>query len=237
MVSLSRPLVMRLLYFLASSNLWQLALGSLYPTNPTAVTTTSPGTWMNVTWIDKRDLRPHLSEMRSTLKIDLCHTNGTPVATLAKNVSSVSCIHLVQIPNDLNLSTTTDAICPKFVLIFRAVYPMMNIWTADFCINPLTDSVLPYTELDDPNPDLLTLVEPTTTIVTTLARASPVPAVATVVAEQLPADGGAGAGGLNRVHQANSANPRKIKGAQYRDARFRLAFIAWPALVGISIAL
>ncbi|KAJ7234745.1 hypothetical protein B0H12DRAFT_1142384 [Mycena haematopus] len=67
-----------------------------------------------------------------------------------------------------------------------------------------------------------------------LTPAATVQAITTIVAGPLPDGGGAGAG-LNRVHQPSSANPPK--GSVYQNAKFRLVFIAWPALVGISMAL
>ncbi|KAF7328707.1 hypothetical protein MSAN_02472700 [Mycena sanguinolenta] len=158
-----------------------------------------------------------------SMRIDLCNTDGTLVATLARRVSPVSRRHLVHIPQNLTLSTTA----PEFVVQFISAYPILTIWTADFQILSLiTDSVLPYS---DPTPDdLLTLVLPTTTLVTTLTPAAVVPAATTVIAEPLPDDGGAGAG-LNRVYQPSNAKPGKDSS--------RVVFIAWPALVGISMSL
>ncbi|KAJ6482537.1 hypothetical protein C8R45DRAFT_1215308 [Mycena sanguinolenta] len=214
---------MHFLYLLAfSSSLWKLAQASLYPTHPTADTSLTPGTWVNFTWIDKRDQRPYLSEIGS-MRIDLCNTDGTLVATLARRVSPVARRHLVQIPQNLALSRTA----PEFVVQFISAYPILITWTANFeILSLITDSVVSYSELDDPTTDeLLTLVLPTTTLVTTLTPAAVVPAVATVVAGPLPDDGAAGAG----VYQPSGANPSKDS--------ITLVFVVWPALVGISMAL
>ncbi|KAJ6551153.1 hypothetical protein B0H19DRAFT_1263844 [Mycena capillaripes] len=219
------------LFLLASSNL-QLALASLYPTHPTAETIFRPGERANLTWIDTHP-RPHLAEMGS-LAIHLCTTNGTSVFTFAKEVSPMSRVHSVEIPQNLALHGSS---CNEFVIIFMSVYPIMRIWTHDFCITPsITDSTASYIpqvdEANTTNP-LITFVLPTTTIVSELAPTTKVPAATTISAEA-PQGDEAGTG-LNRVHSPNSANPRQ--GSEYQDVRFPLVFIAWPALIGISLAL
>ncbi|KAK7052092.1 hypothetical protein R3P38DRAFT_2858533 [Favolaschia claudopus] len=221
----------------------KLAQASLYPTSPIADTIVNPGQRMNITWVDTQHHRPHLAEMGS-LRIVLCDTDGTPVKTLAKGVSPLSRIQSVEIPQNLSLPWIGDQECHKFAIQFISAYPVLTIWTADFCIVPLLiDTVLPYSQLDndttatDP-PPMLTLVLPTTTIVVELEPVTKVPAVATITAGPLPPGEDAGGTGLNRVHVPNAAaNPRHKLASEYHFVKFRLAFIAWPALFGLSMAL
>ncbi|KAJ7182855.1 hypothetical protein C8R43DRAFT_15148 [Mycena crocata] len=204
----------------------QLARASLFPTNPIANTTVTAGTEVQVTWIDT-SRHPRLPEMGSLLNIDLCCKDGTNPVTLARKVSPMSRTHMVLIPENLTCSGL-------YVMIFSSAYPPMKIWTADFNIAPplITDSTLPYTpQLDDANAThpQLTIVLPSATIVSDLAPTPKFAAATTVEAGPLP-PGGGGGGGLNRVHSPNRAR----KGD---DARFRLVFIVWPAVIGISMAL
>ncbi|KAJ6618211.1 hypothetical protein B0H10DRAFT_1795971 [Mycena sp. CBHHK59/15] len=211
----------------------QLAFSSLYPTHPTAVTVFGAGKSALVTWIDTFR-RPRLPEM-GAMKIDLFTKNDTYVATLAKGVSPMSRAHTVVLPAGLTL-TGRD-----YLLHFVSVYPPMTIYTAGFTITPsITDSTLPYVpQVDNVNVThpTLTLVLPSTTIVTELGPApSQIEAATTIVADLLPEGGGAGAG-LNRVHSPSSAVANPKKGSSFDKAMFRLVFIAWPALIGISMAL
>ncbi|KAJ7312955.1 hypothetical protein DFH08DRAFT_973160 [Mycena albidolilacea] len=224
-------LASRLFCLFAFSNLWQLALASLYPTCPTSATSFRSGALENITWTDMPSRGPHLSEMGDSMRIDLCNPNGTFVAILAEGVSPESRSRCVEIPRNLVLPETGR----KFVIQFIAP-DIRPIWTADFRIMPETDSIVPYPQVENAtatNP-LLTLVLPTTTLVTELRAAATVAAATTVYAGPLSNQAG-GAGDLNRVHQPNSANPRKR--SEYPNAKLRLLFIVWPALVGISMAL
>ncbi|KAF7369228.1 hypothetical protein MVEN_00250500 [Mycena venus] len=229
-------MILPALVLLALSDV-QLVLACLYPTYPVANTVLRPGDRAYFKWTDTRR-HPYLSEL-GPLSIELCNTDGTPIATLANEVPPVARAHSVQIPKDLALPATADSTSRDFVVLFKSSEPISTAWTADFCIIPhsniITDSTLSYSKPDDANATvtnrLLTLVLPTTTIVSELGPAATiVPAATTISAGPLSDGGGAGTG-LNRVHQPSSANPRKW------SAGFRLLFIAWPAFIGISMAL
>ncbi|KAJ7444574.1 hypothetical protein B0H11DRAFT_2088734 [Mycena galericulata] len=208
----------------------QLALASLWPTHPTANTTFAAGNSMWITWIDTLD-RPRLPEM-GLINMDLCTADGKYVATFGERISPMQRVHKAAIPHNL----TSDG---PYVIIFHSTYPRVEYWTADFHITPaITDTALPYTppQLADVNAThpQLTLVLPDTTVVSTLAPTAEFAAATTISAGPLPSYG-VGGTGLNHVHSPNSGNPRK--GSHFQDVGFRLTFILWPALIGISMAL
>ncbi|KAJ7489161.1 hypothetical protein FB451DRAFT_1223923 [Mycena latifolia] len=216
-------------FFLLTFCKVQLALASLYPTHPTADTIFNAGTEVSLKWIDSFH-HPRLTEMGS-LKIELRTTDDIYAATLATGVSPMPRTHTVVIPENLTHAG-------PYVILFISIYPPMKIWTADFGIIPaVTDATLPYIpQLDDTNVThpRLTIVLPSATIVSELAPTTKFAAATTISAGPLPAGGGAGTG-LNRVHSPSSANPRQ--GSGFQHAKFRLMFIVWPALIGISMAL
>ncbi|KAJ6498511.1 hypothetical protein C8R47DRAFT_1111953 [Mycena vitilis] len=214
------------LVFLAFSNL-QLAFGSLYPTHPDARSNPTSGTNMTVTWTDSRH-PPHIRDM-GPMDIDLCAPNGTRCHPLATGVSPTQRACSVLIPQNVSFTGTS-----KFVMLFTCSYPIMTIWTHSFHITPgpsTTDSILPYMSDDNATNPELTLVLQATTVVSELAPTPKVPAATTISAG--PLNDQSGGAGLDRVHSPNSANPRK----ESREAQYRLAFILWPALIGISMAL
>ncbi|KAJ7665787.1 hypothetical protein B0H17DRAFT_1210792 [Mycena rosella] len=223
----------------------QIALASLYPTHPTADTVFDAGTDVVLKWIDTSH-HPRLTEMGS-LKIDLRTKDDVRlfreptfesneylqifVINLATGVSAMTRTHTVPIPHNLTHPG-------PYVILFTSIHPPTETWTADFGITPvITDSVLPYIpQLDDTNATnpRFTIVLPTTTIVSELAGTVQYQAATTITAGPLPAGGGAGTG-LNRVHSPSGATPGKD--GRFRNPRFGLVFVAWPALVGISMAL
>ncbi|KAJ7040969.1 hypothetical protein C8F04DRAFT_1391428 [Mycena alexandri] len=208
---------------LACSNL-QIALASLYPTHPTAETVFSLGA-QNLKWIDT-NRRPYVAEL-GPLKIDLCTKNGTPISNLASRVDASSFNHTVFIPYNLSLPG-------PFVITFLSQSPHVKVYTADFNIagsDTITDATFPYIpQLDNNTLTDLVFVLPATTVTTQITPTAKVGAATTISAGP---GGGAGTG-LNRVHLPSSANR---KGSKSRCAKFRMAFILWPALVGVSIAL
>ncbi|KAJ6598200.1 hypothetical protein DFH09DRAFT_903195 [Mycena vulgaris] len=217
-----------LLFLLAFSRL-QLALASLYPTHPTADTMFDAGTQVPITWIDTNH-RPRFTEVGS-MEMELRTTEDRYVATLGKAISPMSFTHSVRIPDNIIVEG-------PYVILFIWIHPPMTIWSADFGIAPIiTDSALPYIpQLEDTNAThpRITLVLPTATIVSELAPTQKYAAATTITASSLPAGDGGGAG-LNRVHSSTgSANP---KGSSFQTAKFRLVFIVWPALFGMSMAM
>ncbi|KAJ7149132.1 hypothetical protein C8R46DRAFT_1127266 [Mycena filopes] len=208
----------------ACSNL-QIVLASLYPTCPTSKTVFTSGR-QTLTWKDKGH-RPHVAEL-GPLKIDLCTTNGTPITTLASDVNPSSFTHSVVFPDNLS--------CGQFVITFLSGSPRCKVYTSDFNFtgcDAITDTTVPYApQGDDTNSTLtdLVFVLPATTVTTQITPTAKVGAATTISAGPL-SQGGTG---LNQVHIPSSANR---KGSKSRHAKYRMVFIAWPALIGISMAL
>lgn len=147
----------------------------------------------------------------------------------------------------------TDLICqcfasraqvspPHYITIystlrFTTTRPMpLTIYTADFTIFDNATAIesfpRPTAEIDNINGTqlLLTLVLPSTTIVSQLPPTPNIVASSTVIADPLPSGGGAGGTGLNHVWNGGiSARSKKFDMEKFK---FRLVYIVWPALVG-----
>ncbi|KAJ7767969.1 hypothetical protein DFH07DRAFT_1058453 [Mycena maculata] len=222
---------MHFILFLLALFAPKLAVASLYPTNPTASTSVEAGTPLQITWEEGHG-RPQLINI-GLLEILLYTPDDEYVATLA-HVSAITRIHTALMPPNCTHGT--------YVIIFKSKTLPKDVYTANFVVTPaITDSALPYVPpqlgADDLNAThpLLTLVLPSSTIVSDLAPTLEFAAATTISASPLPVGGGGGAN-LNRVHSPSSgANPRKA--SDFRNARFRLLFVVWPALIGISMAL
>ncbi|KAJ7621398.1 hypothetical protein FB45DRAFT_140547 [Roridomyces roridus] len=221
------------LFLLALFTWNQLVFASLFPTYPVASTKCTAGQPIRVKWIDTRD-KPHLREMGS-LSIYLCTADGEPTTRLAERVSPMRREHTVYIPGNI----TTGV----YSISFNSTYPPKTFWTHNFAIEqPVTDSTMPYAPAAEPeagvtsngngNGPLLTIVLPTTTIVSQLGPTSELPPPATTITadDASPAAGGEAGQGLNRESSPNGGRKR-------RASRVRLVFVVWPALVGLSLAL
>ncbi|KAF7303887.1 hypothetical protein MIND_00618800 [Mycena indigotica] len=220
---------MLLLNFIGLS-LLQMATASLYPTYPIRDSVFFPDTIECVTWTDSVS-SPRLSEMGS-LSIDLCNTYGDNCIRLAHKVSPRSRSHCVHIPANL---TTWD----HYVFILETCSPTtQQFWTADFTVNTPASQLTPPPPSDGNRTNidrLLTLVLPTTTLVSEIPPAlTTIPAAITITAGPPPADGGGGIG-LNRLGSPNASAPRK--GNHLHKTRLRLFYVLWPSLIGVSLAL
>ncbi|KAJ7054181.1 hypothetical protein C8F01DRAFT_498494 [Mycena amicta] len=208
---------------------FQLALASLYPTHPVGNSVFVAGTVERVTWLDTLT-RPRLLDI-GPLTISLCNPSSLNCTLLAEKVSPTSRAYSIFIPANF----TTPAQC---VLIFKTAYPPMRFWSANFTVNPpMTDTIASYEpQLDDVNNTntnhLLTLVLPSTTLVTAISPATQVPAATTITAGPPPKDGGGT--GLNHVGAPNTGNLRK--GSNLQKARLGILCVLWPAVVGVSLA-
>ncbi|KAF4584941.1 hypothetical protein EYR40_001767 [Pleurotus pulmonarius] len=206
---------MRLSYafFLAAYTVYTSA--SLYPTTPVAATTWIAGTPHWTTWIDDKT-SPRLSTI-GPVTINMYSENDTFVQTLARNVSPTKRKHKVHIPKYIYSEDS------KFFLRFISRRPRLTVYTAMFDVLPFPD-----TKAEALAPaDLMTLSAPPTTanatVTPTDSNASP--AETTVYAAPLPK--GERPGNVNT--NGNRANVEKLK--------FRVVFVLWPALIGISMSL
>ncbi|KAF5370908.1 hypothetical protein D9615_009803 [Tricholomella constricta] len=111
-----------------------VALASIYPTQPVAKTTFSSGQIALVTWRD--DWRTPLLTDMAHMRINLHGNNSVYITTLAKNVAPITCSHSVFIPPGL---PTASHYTLRFITA-KAHKPPMTFYTADFTIT--TESYL-----------------------------------------------------------------------------------------------
>ncbi|EPQ51424.1 hypothetical protein GLOTRDRAFT_132798 [Gloeophyllum trabeum ATCC 11539] len=226
--------------------------GSLYATKPTADTIYRAGHNVSVTWIDD-GLKPHISNMGKFI-IDLYARNGPydeHVMTLAKNVSPLSKSHRVYIPHSLGTNRS------DYTLRFICKDPLLTVYTADFTISDgrppistrsleldsatptLTTPHLPVAPTSNMQPFFLTLVMPDLTLVSQLPpRPTPTP-VTTFYAGQEQEDQGSDSS--SRLGPAKSrptsASWSRFAVLDIEKIKFRIVFILWPALMGITMAI
>jgi hypothetical protein len=125
----------------------------------------------------------------------------------------------------------------KSTMRFLCRNPSLTIYTSDFTINNMTGSapsaaplvIQPTKTTQEPfvTVPLLTLVLPNATIVSRLATTSSVSA-ATTVSASTPGDNG-------ESQARNSGETRKW--VESDKMKFRLVFILWPTLIGLTMAL
>ena len=106
----------------------------------------------------------------------------------------------------------------RSTLNFISTNPPSRIYTADFAITNTPDT---------------TLVLPNATTVSEIAQTSNIVTATTIYAD--PLRNGQGDTGLNKIH--NGAGASASKRVDLEKIKFRLVFILWPALIGISMAL
>lgn len=126
-------------------------------------------------------------------------------------------------------------------------HPPMTIYTASFTVDDTNAVDIAPSQGVNANLTIeqLTLVLPETTFVSFLATRTSTPASAATTVYADPLEGQSGGSGLNKP---NSAGRRMgflngpsafdwMKRVDTEKLKFRMVFIAWPALVGISMAL
>ncbi|RDB16493.1 hypothetical protein Hypma_002854 [Hypsizygus marmoreus] len=187
-------------------------LASVYPTQPIAKTKFSTGQLAMVTWRDDNH-KPHLEDM-GYMRIDLHAADLSYVLTLADRVAPITRSHSVFIPPTLHKNSS------HYTLRFITKHPPLEIWTANFKIIP--DNYL--------FPAGFALANATSNVtssstITSTPQQTP---VSTVRADPLTTSPS-----LTHGNGETSAST-KIDLETYR---FRVLFVLWPALVGISMAL
>ncbi|KAF8800064.1 hypothetical protein BYT27DRAFT_7149036 [Phlegmacium glaucopus] len=216
------------------------AEASLYPTKPIANTTYIAGQAAKVTWVED-GTRPLLSRV-GKMKIDLFAANNTFLAALAKDIDPLALSTTIFIP-----SSMIPAHYHRFNLRFKAASPANSssvpslVYTADFSItpNPLSvQSVFPLPTSTSGNTmrtsnsstssfSESTSVHPSVMMPTPASRLAPSPTAGTV------GKGKSGAVGRGLNVMQGSIH---IHGWNSEEMKFRLVFIIWPALIGLSMA-
>ncbi|KAG9220116.1 hypothetical protein CCMSSC00406_0010365 [Pleurotus cornucopiae] len=188
---------------------------SLYPTTPVSATTWIAGTSHWTTWIDDQT-SPRLSNI-GQVTINMYSENDT----LARNVSPTKRKHKVHIPK---YTYSEDS---KFFLRFTSRRPRLTVYTAMF-------DVLPFPETAEAlaPADLMTLSAPPATsnaTATPTSSSNASPAETTIYAAPLPKGERPGNTNTNGDHASRRMDVEKLK--------FRIVFVLWPALIGISMSL
>ncbi|KDQ23424.1 hypothetical protein PLEOSDRAFT_1114433 [Pleurotus ostreatus PC15] len=205
--------------FLAAYALYTSA--SLYPTTPVSATTWIAGTSHWTTWIDDKT-SPRLSNI-GQVTINMYSENDTFVQTLARNVSPTKRKHKVHIPK---YTYSEDS---KFFLRFTSRRPRLTVYTAMFDVLPFPDTA--KAEALAPA-DLMTLSAPPTTsnaTATPTSSSDASPAETTIYAAPLPKGERPGNTNTNGDYASRRIDVEKLK--------FRVVFVLWPALIGISMSL
>ncbi|KAI0360775.1 hypothetical protein OH77DRAFT_1418783 [Trametes cingulata] len=226
--------MLRRLVLLALVSL-QSVKAAIYGTNPVASTVLSAGRIATVQWVNDRT-EPSLSEM-GPIKIDL-FVGDTFVTTLADQVDPTSRSVDVWISPSLRHNGS------DYHMRFICQQPPLTVYTADFTITDMA-SIYPLDGLtidahNETAPSvtyitpMLTLVLPGATIVSTL-KPTPVTMRPTSTAPPLSIEEDDRP--TNTQTGAAVATLGKRPTIDMERFKFRMVFIFWPALVGISMAL
>ncbi|KAF8958423.1 hypothetical protein BDZ97DRAFT_2078618 [Flammula alnicola] len=192
------------------------ALASLYPTKPIASTVFTAGMPAEVRWME--DGKRPLLNATGDVEIDLYAGNNTYLAKIGKGI------------NPLSLSTTVF-IPPKvipanyhlYTLHFITTEPPQTIYTADFSIIP--DSFSASSSSVSPPSSVTTVTS--TAFSRVIGMQTPQPSSTQKANAGLGMSWGFG----GRTDRGGSF------GMDVEKMKFRLVFIVWPALVGLSMAL
>ncbi|KIY47724.1 hypothetical protein FISHEDRAFT_74390 [Fistulina hepatica ATCC 64428] len=229
------------------------ALSGIFPTQPIETTVFSVGRLAEVTWID--DYRPPRLGDIGPVRIDLYSTNDTFITTVARGIDPTA------LSQTIDLSPDLDYLGDTYNLRFFPYNKYLRsqvVYTADFVIAnttkntpivPLSDEagIGNSTQTQQPltikgTNRLLTLVLPSTTLVTQLAKPTLQPNISsytTVTADSLENHGSSSVskdGDSEPFPQGRSRNSAAFK-LDLEKLKFQLVFIVWPAMIGISMAM
>lgn len=118
--------------------------------------------------------------------------------------------------------------------VLRFVSGKRTAYTADFVISPNSVNGSPVVGSAPGNP-AATFVLPNTTIISQLAPTKTMDTPQTVYPNPLKPGQDVASGGKGHYH--NSASSLGSTRVDLEKLKFRLVFIVWPALIGISMAL
>jgi len=208
------------------------ALGNIYPTRPVANTVFSAGRTNSVTWIND-GARPPLQQL-GPMSIELYVGGDRHVATLASNVEPTKRSQKIWISPTLGHNGS------DYHIRFVCEDPPQTIFTSDFTVTMMSDMV-PFGGLDSPRSEqdkyestsVVSLALPTDPVTPTLSAPSISTTMISPTASQVSdpnpyADKKTGSSG-GSIWRRTSVDLER--------AKFRLVFILWPVLIGITMAL
>ncbi|TFY62234.1 hypothetical protein EVJ58_g3993 [Rhodofomes roseus] len=228
------------LLLLASS-----AAAGLYPTRPIASTVFSAGRLSTITWIND-DTQPSVSQM-GPIRIDLYSGDNDYVATLAQNVEPTKRSKSVWI------SPTLGSNGSDYHLRFICEDPQITVYTARFTLTAMDDTP-PYHRADkvEPRSTTYSAFAVGNDATSTFSSFSAIPTSLNTSATStyssgmssstlsssyyLPASTG---DAYRRQHHSSTGTSGSWKRntMDVERLKFRLVFILWPLLVGVTMAL
>ncbi|VDC04792.1 unnamed protein product [Peniophora sp. CBMAI 1063] len=235
---------------------------TLYPNRPVANTVYQAGEEATITWIDDGS-RPHLNEMPK-LQLDLYGPDDKMLHTLEKELDPTSKRCGVMLSREFLGNGQSSS---GYYLRFHAPKPPVDIYTARFTITtgaaaqsqpggpPYNNAaafnatsnasaagsnamISPVMPAGGPVPPNSSAVAPPQNIAMapTTAPAAPAPAAGTLTSATVVPHATMGTAGLGVANAASGL--LKFAGELDMEAiKFRLVFILWPALMGITLAL
>ncbi|KAJ8474711.1 hypothetical protein ONZ45_g15858 [Pleurotus djamor] len=202
------------------------AVASLYPTSPVSSSIWTAGEYARVTW--KNDARsPNLEEV-GPISISLYTANDTFVRTLARNVSPQKRIQRVHVPDDLEYQDT------KYFLRFTSSRPRQTTYTTNFQILPVPNPKQAAAFADSNEQNLLTLSAPPTTTSGTSSSVSQTTSTEVALAAGTTVHASPLPGSTHTINENYSNSDGRV---DMEMLKFRLVFVIWPALIGISMSL
>ncbi|CCM01780.1 uncharacterized protein FIBRA_03847 [Fibroporia radiculosa] len=230
--------IFAMLFYVAS------VASSVYPTRPIAKTVMGAGRLSSVTWINDKTW-PSLSEM-GPMKIDLYLEDDTFVATLAKNVDPTRRSQKIWI------SPTWGPNGSEYHMRFICETPPLTVYTADFTITAMDDTspfqgaekavisstvggaeaAMSTSSAIAPYPSSPSTMTTSSTVSSTTQTSSPTSTTSSPTGTQThnpymnKAKTGASGGGL---WTRTTVDLERVK--------FRLVFILWPMMIGITMAI
>ncbi|TRM60996.1 hypothetical protein BD626DRAFT_584870 [Schizophyllum amplum] len=254
--------MLRLALLALQGTLVPLARGALFPTQPIRKTVFYAGNEETVTWVDD-GRAPHVDRL-GRLKVDLYAANNTFLYTLGHDIDATDGALSVTLPPDLDYSASHYALHfvpqhARYGIIYTADFVIRNA-------KPSTE-VVPFLATATSNVTVpaavVTFVLPSTTLTSTLVGAASVlPSHATITAPSLQQanipeeeaqreddmDDDEDSRNVSSVYRPPT-NPLEYNSAlrgfgwpsagpvDWERFKFKLVFIVWPALVGVSMAI
>ncbi|KDQ53972.1 hypothetical protein JAAARDRAFT_197072 [Jaapia argillacea MUCL 33604] len=222
---------------------------SLYPTRPTSTTSYTAGHNASIAWTDSSS-PPHLSEINGTMKIELYAGDNVFLSVLKDGLDPLEMGCEVYIPGKLGTGYS------NYTMRFITTQPPQTIYTSYFTIanastpnrtTAATSTIQTQTAMQPlvltitiPPSNPSTFVDPATYI----DAASPSQSIPDSLSQQsvttfYPPAYTTYPGSNNQITSSAFSSNGKLgpRGWDFEKLKFRVVFILWPALIGITMAL
>ncbi|PPQ70264.1 hypothetical protein CVT26_014553 [Gymnopilus dilepis] len=214
--------------------LFSPSLTAIFPTKPVSSTVYTAGAPAEITWLED-GRRPLLNDTHG-VRIDLYAGNTTYLATLARDLPALALKTTVYMPTNIPKNYHT------YILRFIVSEPAMTIYTSDFAINPSPFTVRPRSSSTSRSSTSSASTSASASV--SAQSVSTTTVTSTVISRVLPTSSAQGSNSRSLRGLFSLGRHRRRRslgeGRNYIDiekVKFRLVFIGWPALVGLSMAL